>query len=443
MRLAFFEDAHAGELTPIALARPVFELLCGRYTLRERLIRRLNVADWGVLVRGYLEDVYREAHPEAHVNDVEWLSRQPTVMVNGRWLPDRDLPGQCEPDTVGLIGDSIAYLVLRPEEARRLAGEDRDEALRRIAGTRRAVPATGTLIRYPWDLIERNSFQLRLDAQQAGAPRSGPASPKVLRELGPHVAILGPARDIDVDARAVVDPFVVLDARGGPISIGPGARIGAFTQLQGPCHIGRESQLFRAFIREGTSLGPGCRVGGEVEASILHGYVNKYHAGFLGHSYVCPWVNLGALTTNSDLKNDYSTVKVPLWGEPIETGSTKVGCFIGDHTKTALDSLFNTGSSIGVMCMVLPAGGLLPKHVPSFARVWNGRLDDGANLAQCLATAETVLARRGQVLTPAARRLLAFLHEATAEERRAAVLRWQQKQAGDLTDAYAAARKSA
>ena len=130
-------------------------------------------------------------------------------------------------------------------------------------------------------------------------------------------------------------------------------RVLPFTRIEGPAYIGRESQLFRAHIREGTSIGPVCRIGGELEASIVHGWCNKYHDGFLGHSYVCPWVNLGALTTNSDLKNDYSPVRVPLAGESLDTGSTKVGCFIGDHTKTALASLINTGSSIGVMTMEL------------------------------------------------------------------------------------------
>jgi hypothetical protein len=96
----------------------------------------------------------------------------------------------------------------------------------------------------------------------------------------------------------------VLDATQGPISVDAGAVIQSFTRLEGPCHVGIGARLFRANIQKGTTIGPFCRVGGEVEASILHGYVNKYHEGFLGHSYLCPWVNLGALSTSSDLKND-------------------------------------------------------------------------------------------------------------------------------------------
>ncbi|HEY4261332.1 MAG TPA: hypothetical protein VGM98_14290, partial [Schlesneria sp.] len=170
-----------------------------------------------------------------------------------------------------------------------------------------------------------------------------------------------------------------------------------------------------------------CRVGGEIEGAILHGYVNKYHDGFLGHSYVCPWVNLGALTTNSDLKNDYSTVRVPLSGDSIESGEMKVGCFIGDHTKTAIGSLFNTGSSIGIMSLILPDGELLPKHVPSFSRIWHGELIDGLPLEKGLATARAAMERRSKRLTSAQEILLRRVHAMTHAERERAIGRFADK----------------
>jgi UDP-N-acetylglucosamine diphosphorylase/glucosamine-1-phosphate N-acetyltransferase len=205
--------------------------------------------------------------------------------------------------------------------------------------------------------------------------------------------------------------------------------IQAFTRLEGPCHVGAKSQLFRANVREGTTIGPACRVGGEVEGAILHGYVNKYHDGFLGHSYVCPWVNLGALSTNSDLKNDYSTVRVPLSGQTIDSGEMKVGCFIGDHTKTAIGSLFNTGTSVGVMCLILPDGELLPKHVPSFSRIWHGELIDGYPLEKGLMTARAAMHRRNKMLTMAQETLLRKVHLLTLNERERAIERFAEKQA--------------
>ena len=121
-----------------------------------------------------------------------------------------------------------------------------------------------------------------------------------------------------------------------------------------------------------------CRVGGEVEESIIQGYSNKYHDGFLGHAYVGEWVNLGALTTNSDLKNDYSNVSMVLDGRtPISTGSTKVGSLIGDHAKTSIGTLLNTGAYVGAMTVIVATGKPLPKFIPSFAWFMEGAVSKG------------------------------------------------------------------
>lgn len=423
MRLAIFEDDAAANFAPIALLRPVFELLCGHFSARERAVEFLPVSDWAAFVRSELEDVYREDHPGCHVNNTGWLHAGSTLLINGRWLADPATYTSIQPDSVGIIDGTVVYLTLDPMEAALLSGENWDDALPQIARTRTRVNAPGKLARYPWDLIHHNPDQLRWDfvARDFGLSQAD--------EQGQHVAILGPAHQVFIDPSASIDPFVVIDARKGPVSIDAGAMIQAFTRLEGPCHIGAKSQLFRANVREGTTIGPVCRVGGEIEGAILQGYVNKYHDGFLGHSYVCPWVNLGALTTNSDLKNDYSTVRVPLAGDSIESGEMKVGCFIGDHTKTAIGSLFNTGSSIGVMSLILPDGELLPKHVPSFSRIWHGELIDGLPLEKGLATARAAMERRNKRLTSAQETLLRRVHAMTYAERERAIGRFAEKAA--------------
>lgn len=420
MRVVFFEDDQVSRFSPLALTRPVFELVCGHFSLRERIMRRLEVTDWGVLIRPHLAETYQEQHPEAHVNDLSCFAEGPTLLINGRWLSDR-CQFDVEPDEVQMRDECVASLLLEPVEAEFLKTTDWSTALKQLARTRRHTEADGLMAEHPWDLIDRNSWQLSADFNARPSP---PA------EVGPQVSLLGSSADIHVDRSAVVDPFVVLDARKGPIWIDPGAVIGSFTQLQGPCFVGEGTHVFRAHVHDGCSIGPVCRVGGEIEASIMHGYVNKYHTGFLGHSYVCPWVNLGALSTNSDLKNDYSTVRVPTGGEPIDSGQTKVGCFIGDHTKTALSSLFNTGSSIGAMCLVLPSGELLPKHLPSFTRMWHGELCETPDLEQLIETARVVMERRNHELTPAAERLYRTLFHETQPERDAAIERLREKQSG-------------
>ncbi|AMV18012.1 putative sugar nucleotidyl transferase [Planctomyces sp. SH-PL14] len=422
-RVAFFEDSRAEHFQPLALTRPVYELLCGHFSNRERVLRQVQPTEWGAFCRPHLAEVYREEHPAVRVNDEHWLTTGTTFLINGRYLPAPGALAAAKADEVGVIGDTVAYLTLTAEEGLAFRSEAVDESLAQIARHRRPVAAEGTLVSYPWDIVHHNGEQLAADF------RSRIKSPKKAN-LSAQVAILGEDRNVHVDLTADVDPFVVIDARSGPVYIDAGAKVQAFTRLEGPCYVGPKTQLFRANVRAGCSFGPVCRIGGEIEESVVHGFSNKYHDGFLGHSYVGSWVNLGALTSNSDLKNDYSAVTVPLSGVPIDSGSTKVGCFIGDHTKTALCSLFNTGSSIGVMSMLLPAGELMPKHIPSFMRLWHGRLDEiPGGIQPGLAAARVAMSRRDRMLTPAIERMLVRLHDDTRLERLSAVERMQRKDA--------------
>src|SRR5262249_23608760 len=232
---------------------------------------------------------------------------------------------------------------------------------------------------------------------------------------------VGPTGLLLVHPTARVDPMVVADTTRGPVVIDHDAVVSAFSRLEGPCYIGPGTHLLGAKVRLGTTLGPGCRVGGEVECSILQGQSNKYHDGFLGHSYVGEWVNLGAGTHNSDLRNDYGEVTVTVDGRPVATGLTKVGCFLGDHTKTGLGTLLNTGTSAGVFCNLLPSGAYLPRRVPSFCSWWNGALAEHGDLPRLLRTAGEVMRRRGAALTETHAALFRLLYDRSAPERRQAL----------------------
>jgi UDP-N-acetylglucosamine diphosphorylase/glucosamine-1-phosphate N-acetyltransferase len=424
MRVAFFEDSGAADFHPLTLARPVFELVCGRHSLRERIVRHCAATEWGVFVREHLAETYREAHPEARVNDFDWLNRAPTLAINGRWLPSADairydlIQGALHQGGAAIANGRVAFLTLEPCDTGCLMQNGWDSALAALISKRRPLPARGAFLEHLWDLVGQNAVMLAEDFLLADSPAM-PFQP------GPQVAVLGPSDLLHIDPTARIEPFVVLDASAGPITIGPGAVLKPFTHVTGPCHIDRGVQLCGACVRGPTTIGPDCRVGGEVEASILHSHVNKYHAGFLGHSYLCPWVNLGALTTNSDLKNDYSPIRVPVMGESVNTGQTKVGCFIGDHAKTSIGSLLNTGSSIGAMAMILPDGQLAPKHVPSFCKAAHGQLADGIGLERALRTARIAMGRRNCELTIAQERLWRRLYLQTRAERENAILRFR------------------
>jgi UDP-N-acetylglucosamine diphosphorylase/glucosamine-1-phosphate N-acetyltransferase len=170
-------------------------------------------------------------------------------------------------------------------------------------------------------------------------------------------------------------------------------------------------------IRSGCSFGPVCRIGGEVEQSIFLGHDNKYHDGFLGHAYVGQWVNLGALTTNSDLKNNYGTVRVEVGGQEIDTGLLKVGSFIGDHVRTGIGTLLNTGISVGFCSNLFGGGMFAQKSIPPFSWGTVGKIDE-YQVDQALLTAEQVQRRREVAFSPAQKRLFLELFELSRSVKR-------------------------
>jgi UDP-N-acetylglucosamine diphosphorylase/glucosamine-1-phosphate N-acetyltransferase len=359
-------------------------------------------------------------HPTVPVNDLVWLRAEPAILVNGRWLPP-DLPAvDVNGPSVGLCEDAVAYAVLGPDRLQYCSPNTVADCLETWRKTLPCRDVGGRLMCYPWDPIRHNAKQLCLDFRhQAGAG----ALPTPL-----PLSLVGPRERLLVDPSARIDPLVVADTTQGAVVIDRQAVIAAFTRLEGPCYVGPFTHVFGAKIRAGTTLGPHCRIGGEVEASIVHGYSNKYHDGFLGHAYIGEWVNLGAGTHSSDLRNDYGPVSVTINGRPTATGMNKVGCFVGDHSKTGLGTLLNTGANIGAFCNLLPAGPLAPKYMPSFSTWWHGSLRHNDDWRKLLATADEVMQRRGCALTEAHGEVYRHVFEATLAERRRAVRAFEQRQ---------------
>ena len=194
-----------------------------------------------------------------------------------------------------------------------------------------------------------------------------------------------------------IAPGVVLDASEGEIIIGENVKIMANAVIIGPCFIGENSTVkVGAKIYGNTAIGEWCKVGGEIENSIIHAYSNKQHEGFLGHSYISEWVNLGADTNTSDLKNTYGDITVRIENEQFNTGRMFLGLMCGDHTKSAINTSFTTGTIAGI-CGIIVADGFLPNYIPSFA--WRGT--KGCNLykvEKAIETARIVMQRRGKEL---------------------------------------------
>ena len=420
MRLCLVEDNAVVGLEPLTLTRPVFDLMLGGGTLASKITRAFQVGAGpqrrGVVIRSYLAAIQRQRDPHTRVNDRDWQARGPLMVVNGRWVPPSGfVPPASSGPWLGLCNGQPACAYVGPELAVGLEPGGVDPWFEEVATRHGGEEIGGEWICRPWEIVAMNADHVVRDFAAEG--KVGVSN----RHLG-TAALVGPVDRLYVHETARIDPYTVFDTTNGPITIASGAWVQPFTRVEGPTYIGRDTQLFRANIRGGATIGPVCRIGGEVETSIVHGHSNKYHEGFLGHAYVGEWVNLGAITSNSDLRNDYGEVHVPLGGDPIATGMAKVGCFIGDHTRTGMGRLLNPGTAIGVMCNVLPAGPLLPKHVPSFAAVLYGRVAPGFAIEQLFATARTVMGRRDQVFTEVEEQLYLDLYEQTRLERERA---WQ------------------
>lgn len=409
MRLCVYEDGAVQFLEPLTLTRPAWSLRCGASTLLERQQRALGAEEVGALVRPELVDLCRLQYPHLPINDGSFLQGPNLVLVNARWLPPLSAPLDLARPHVALVDGQVAYVALPPLTV----GDQRPETVQTwLDHCRNTLPSQdvgGSMVDFLWDLVDRNPAALAQDWSWFQETPRAHANPQ-------GTAVVGPPEKLVVADGAVVEPFVFADTRQGPVLVDTGAVVHSFSRLEGPCYLGKESWIMGAKIRGG-SIGPGCRIGGEVEASIIQGRSNKYHDGFLGHSYIGEWVNLAAGTQTSDLRNDYGTVRVTVAGQRSATGLTKVGSFIGDHSKTGLGALLNTGSVIGAFTNVLPAGFLLPQVIPSFCQVTHGQIEERQDMQQLFATAATVMRRRGETFTDRHREFFYGLYDQTAELR--------------------------
>ncbi|MEO0130863.1 MAG: hypothetical protein ABIK76_04155 [candidate division WOR-3 bacterium] len=199
---------------------------------------------------------------------------------------------------------------------------------------------------------------------------------------------------------------LILNTEKGPIVIEDEVVLKGFNYFEGPCYLDKKTVVDSCKIRPFTTIGYACRISGEIEASVFLDFVNKHHEGFIGHSYIGSWVNFGAYTTNSDLKNNYSSVKIKIKNNVYDTKMLKFGCVIGDHTKTAIGSLIPTGAIFGI-CVNIKKGGFCERFYPSF--YWDKNKKWEFN--KLIATIEKVMARRGEKLNKEYRELLKRIYE--------------------------------
>jgi UDP-N-acetylglucosamine diphosphorylase/glucosamine-1-phosphate N-acetyltransferase len=258
----------------------------------------------------------------------------------------------------------------------------------------------------PWQMVEWNAEAIGHDLAEAQGEMRG--------EVHRQVAVYQPER-VTVERGARVDAFAVLDAREGPIWIGADALVLPHTTVVGPCVVGAGTHLLGGVVGRST-IGPGCRVAGEVDESVWQGWANKRHHGFVGHSLVGEWTNLGALTTTSDLKNNYGTIRVHVARGEEDSGLIKLGSLVGGGVKTGIGTLLPSGAMVGTGSHLFGAGRYAPKRLPAFSW-WDGERLAEYQLDKFIATARVAMGRRGRALSPADELALRALFDATASER--------------------------
>jgi len=374
--ICIFEDKRFCNFYPLSLSQPVFDLRIGSGSLRLRMQDAFSDAHIHLLCREYLAPITRIKSPDAAVNEAP---RAETVFINGRLLCLGDeLRGILDQLTEGAMAVKGGYVIaarLQGESASQLAeyflkrlsdeaidaqcatlaeiavdgkprhgrnrnvhaqtategdyedahlvGEDDVEEklpvelsrLIRSHGIQMVEMHEARLLSFPWQLVECNTDVIRDDFERM--PLRGPSEDSVIY---PGVQIIG-EENIFVGDGAVIKPGVVLDASEGPIVIGDRTKVMASAVIVGPVSIGVDCTVrVGAKILEGTSTGNVCKVGGEVDSTILGAYTNKQHDGFIGHSYLGEWINIGAASNNSDLKNNYSQIRMWNAGAEKNTG---------------------------------------------------------------------------------------------------------------------------
>ena len=337
-------------LLPFTFTRPVAGIRIGIQTLAEKWADVLDQTP------SFLTESYLQGKFPQNAGDDNWY-------VNSAVCPTKNLQEAISALAVGegLITPDGQALVVRTDKPLAAPPTVTDDF------EFKTFPEPLTIIFHMWDIFVQNGDQIRADFSRLTSGRTSvPITDPFTRCYAPE--------NIFVEEGATIRA-AVLNAEGGPIYIGRDATISEGSIVIGPFALGEGSTVnWGGKMRSNTTIGPFCKVGGEVGNSIFFGYSNKAHDGFLGNSVIGEWCNLGANVNNSNLKNDYSNVKLHTYatGQLEDTGRIFCGLMMGDFTKAGISTMFNTGTVVGVSANVFGAG-FQPKHVSSFS--WGGAID--------------------------------------------------------------------
>ncbi len=402
-RIVVFEDgATAGQLFPLNVLRPSWEIRAGLGSLKEWLTI-LRTAGYSVALRPRLE-MQDRACEISGFDDVWQHANEPVIFLNGRVLLAPPIAGSLPPAVTDSRGQVLWALVSGETASSllQLTGTELATALvKHVSGGVQAEQVGMLAADFAWDYMVHSPKLLQIGMADAGDELLGS---RKLQSLPEGVHLVGDL-PVYIGEGTKLLPTVVLDTSEGPIRLGREVTIEAHCYIKGPLTMGDHGRIkAHSTVEHGCSFGPHCRLSGEINETVIQGYSNKQHAGHLGNSHLGEWVNLGADTTVSNLRNDYGHVKVKVDGKLINSGRQFIGLICGDHTKTGINTMFNTGTVVGVGANVYGAG-YPTRFIRSFS--WGG--NDGFHvepLERTLESARVAMSRRGQALSVAEEELL-------------------------------------
>lgn len=415
MQYLVFEDEKVSGMKPLVDFKPVYGLYTGFRTLAEKLEAGVPEGvrlSWHM--REYLASVHRERYPDRMINRID---DDDVLLVNGRLVCDRALSSvmkgaELEPGCALVQNGNLLFARMRRD---RLPGV-RDGRLPDLFDTRSLLPLLSQsersgfrILEHVWDVIAFHADAMELDMASL---RNGVLD----GDIHPSAVVVNPSNTVVAEG-AVVKAGAVLDAREGFVYVGSGAVVEPQAVVMNMVYLAPHSRVKAgARVYSNVFVGTAAKVGGEVEDSLVEPFANKQHDGFLGHSYISSWCNLGAGTNTSDLKNNYSSVNLVIDGRSVSTGLQFLGLIMGEHAKCSINSMFNTGTVVGTSANVF-GGGFSPKEVLSFT--WGSSAEGFQTylIDKAVETARKVMQRRQVSMSGAYEAMFRFVADGESRRR--------------------------
>jgi UDP-N-acetylglucosamine diphosphorylase / glucose-1-phosphate thymidylyltransferase / UDP-N-acetylgalactosamine diphosphorylase / glucosamine-1-phosphate N-acetyltransferase / galactosamine-1-phosphate N-acetyltransferase len=418
--IVVYEDALESSFYPIDQLRAVFEIKVGVFSFLERIFFLYPKCRYHLFYRNYLKPLLKQRYSDFFHNTLN--VGLDVLFINGRVFFNKDLK-----DLIDSYKEED-FLIMNKGKVLcfRLKGSSIESFLQKaidinfddkfIINFFRASQESKILefsaMRFEniWKIIQNNGSSIIYDLNLID--KSG----LVLSKIHPH-AVLTNEKEIYIGKNCKISPFVHIDASNGPVYIGSGVEIKSHVLIEGPVFIDNKTKIFPGYIRKNTTVSENCRIGGEIEGSIILSNTNKYHAGFLGHSYVGEWVNLGALTSTSDLKNNYKEIYLDLGrGRKVNTENIFLGSIIGDHSKFGIGSMLNTGTIIGTGVNLVSANYKSSKYIGSFSWIIDS-LKTLYLIDEFIETVRVVKQRRGEILSKEEEEIIRYLHSIARDKK--------------------------